>query len=119
MIPHICSHVRVGTGHIQEVLLRSTSTLTSVPSVSFRQTVSKLQEHIQQNHPLAPAEPEEYRLLLEKGHGPGESSEAVSLCLQRVRGPDPVEVPKVTDTTQGPGCDSYQHGEHKEMPGFP
>ena len=34
-------------GHIQEVLLQSTSTLTSVPSVSFRQAIPKLQDHLQ------------------------------------------------------------------------
>ena len=73
----------------------STSTLTFVPSASFGQTVTPSSKSTySKNHPLAPTEPEEHRPLLEKGHGPGESSKAVSLCFQYVRGLDPVEVPK-------------------------
>ena len=54
--------------------------------MSFGQTLSKLQEHLQQDHPLAPTEPEEHQPLLEKGHSPSESSKAVPLHFQHVRG---------------------------------
>ena len=116
---HLLPCVRAGDGHIREVLIRSTSPLTSIPSASFGQAVPKLQDHLQWNHPLAATEPEERRPLLEKGHGPGESFKAISLRFWCAGGPDPVEVPKVTDPSQGPWCDSSQHGEHREVLGFP
>ena len=33
---------------------------TSIPSASFGQAIPKLQDHLQQNHLLTPAEPEEH-----------------------------------------------------------
>ena len=81
------------TSHLLPCQSWNWSYLRSVPSINLHSHIRPLCE-LRTNCLQAPrahtVKPEEYRLLLEKGHSPGESSEAVSLCLQRVRGPDPL-----------------------------
>ena len=62
------------------------------PSPSSKSTYSTTTRWLQQSQ-------KNINHFWKKGHGPGESSMAVSLHFQCVRGLDPVEVPKVMDTT--------------------
>ena len=69
----------------------------SHPSPLRGQAFSRFEEYLQRHDPLAPAEPEQHRPLLEEGYGPGESPKAIPLHFQHSRGPNPVEIPKIMD----------------------
>ena len=118
VLSYICPSYRAGLINLQEMFFQSTPNILSIPSVGFGQAFSRFQDHLQQEDPLAPAEPEQYWPFLEEGHGPSESPKAVPCCFQCPRGPYPMEIPKIMHITLGVRCNSHEHGKYKEVSWF-